>query len=81
MGEVADYHMALAINDIFPDGIIRDHKNFTVWFTRDNRSLKITDMSTEHINHSINMIERSDWRVGYLDNLEAELTKRHLYGI
>ena len=66
------------------EDIILDHMmnvDYGIWVTRDNREIKISDMSTTHITNSINMIKRSiksgkNWRVEYLPQLVKELNKR-----
>lgn len=66
------------------EDIILDHMmnvDYGIWVTRDNREIKISDMSTTHITNSINMIKRSiksgkNWRVEYLPQLLTELNKR-----
>lgn len=66
------------------EDIILDHMmnvDYDLWVTRDNREIKISDMSTTHITNSINMIKRSiksgkNWRVEYLPQLLTELNKR-----
>lgn len=66
------------------EDIILDHMmnvDYDLWVTRDNREIKISDMSTTHITNSINMIKRSiksgkNWRVEYLPQLLIELNKR-----
>ncbi len=51
-----------------------------VWITRDGRYFKVSDMSTEHIVHCIQMIINSGgkWRREYLPRLELELIIRSL---
>lgn len=66
------------------EDIILDHMmnvDYGIWVTRDNREIKISDMTTTHITNSINMIKRSiksgkNWRVEYLPQLLTELNKR-----
>lgn len=66
------------------EDIILDHMmnvDYGIWVTRDNREIKISNMSTTHITNSINMIKRSiksgkNWRVEYLPQLLTELNKR-----
>ena len=66
------------------EDIILDHMmnvDYGIWVTRDNREIKISDMTTTHITNSINMIKRSiksgkNWRVEYLPQLVKELNKR-----
>ena len=66
------------------EDIILDHMmnvDYDLWVTRDNREIKISDMTTTHITNSINMIKRSiksgkNWRVEYLPQLVKELNKR-----
>lgn len=68
------------------EDIILDHMmnvDYGIWVTRDNREIKISDMTTTHITNSINMIKRSiksgkNWRVEYLPQLVKELNKRKL---
>ena len=49
-----------------------------VWETRNGNFIPISQMTTSHIENSINMILKSNkkWRGGYLIHLQNELTKR-----
>lgn len=49
-----------------------------VWETRNGDFIPISQMTTSHIENSINMILKSNkkWRGGYLIHLQNELTKR-----
>lgn len=49
-----------------------------VWETRNGNFIPISQMTTSHIENSINMILKSNkkWRGGYLIYLQNELTKR-----
>lgn len=49
-----------------------------VWETRNGDFIPISQMTTSHIENSINMILKSNkkWRGGYLIPLQRELTKR-----
>ena len=66
------------------EDIILDHMmnvDYGIWVTRDNREIKISDMTTTHITNSIKIITRSmksgkNWRVEYLPQLVKELNKR-----
>ena len=65
----------LDIEDLATEPI---EKEEVVWETRDGDFLFISQMTSAHIQHCINMILKSNkkWRGGYLIHLQNELTKR-----
>lgn len=52
-----------------------------IWITRDHQMLRISEMSTEHIENCIKMIENRgyEWRKEWLPLLDEELEKRKEY--
>lgn len=55
----------------FPHGVNNDE-----WTTEDGRTLKITEMTTTHIQNCMNMIKRAGMNDDFYYVLEAELKRR-----
>lgn len=67
-----------------PDEIIETHNDNNellhkkLWRTAAGRTLRIEEMSTQHIENCIKRIESSgEWRLQYLQVLKDELKKRY----
>ena len=55
----------------FPHGVNNDE-----WTTEDGKTLKITEMTTQHIQNCMNMIKRGGMKDDFYYVLEAELKRR-----
>lgn len=46
------------------------------WVTHDGRVLKISEMNSVHIRNCVAKMLRSNWKLDYLEVMQAELRKR-----
>ena len=80
MGEMADYYREVELDEHLSGPPLGDIpiQNYKWWRQGDGTRIKLTDMTKQHLQNSINMIERKyNWRQGWIEPLYKELNKRN----
>ena len=83
MGDMADYYLREEMSShLYPDKYdlhVKHSPDFTWWRPEHTKKIKVTNMTTQHLTNSINMIRRRHgWREEWLEPLEKELSTRKI---
>ena len=73
MGEMAEDFINDMLNQLWD---IEQERDMSIWITKDGEHMPIADMSTSHINNTINMLERNNDDYDYIPIFKRVLKNR-----
>ena len=73
MGEITEDFINDMLNQAWD---IEQERDMFIWITKDGRHMPIVDMSTNHINNTIKMLERNDDGYDYIPIFKRVLKNR-----